>query len=53
MKTIFYLIMVIVLQGCNEEEASCDEYYIIDYEYITLEDGSVITGAPIYQCRLK
>jgi len=50
MKTIF-IISLFLLSGCVEEEAPvCPENYIYDYEYITLEDGSVITGKPIYKC---
>lgn len=41
-----------MMSGCSEEDLPppCPERYIYDYEYITLDDGSVITGAPIYRC---
>ena len=56
MKPIFILISMVTLSGCPEEESwtpQCPpEYlYIHDYEYVTLEDGSVIAGAPIYKCK--
>jgi len=51
MKTIL-MISLLVLAGCQETEeiADCPERYVYDYEYITLDDGSVITGKPIYKC---
>lgn len=49
---IISISLIVILSGCTEEDyqAECPERYIKDYEYITLDDGSVITGAPIYEC---
>lgn len=48
-KAILTICLILLIQGCEEEE-ECPERYIYDYEYITLDDGSVITGKPIYRC---
>ena len=52
-KSLIIILTVLLLHGCNEEwldARDCAEQIIVDYEYITLDDGSVITGAPIYEC---
>ena len=52
MRNLFFLMICLILQGCVEEEEYCKDQYIYDYEYKTLDDGSVIAGKPIYKCRL-
>lgn len=49
---IVSILLILILSGCHETEElpPCPERYIYDYEYITLDDGSVITGKPIYRC---
>ena len=56
MNTKMIFIALLLLTGCPEEESLTPQcppelLFIHDYEYVTLDDGSVITGAPIYKCK--
>lgn len=49
-------LLILAASGCQEEDSWTPQcppelLYIHDYEYVTLDDGSVITGAPIYKCK--
>jgi hypothetical protein len=50
MKTKLLILLIILLNGCTTED-NCEEWFIYDFEYETLDDGSVIVGRPIYRCR--
>ena len=49
-----FLIILIAafLTGCIEDRDArdCAEQIIVDYNYVTHDDGSVTVGAPIYEC---
>lgn len=56
MKKSIIILLSFMLSGCPEEESRTPQcppelLFIHDYEYVTLDDGSVITGAPIYKCK--